>query len=580
MYFYGKNLYYYYSWKITMRSHIKTVRSRVFFLLVMFALLITLLALVFSYYVIYSFQQRIEVRSAEFNLQLVASLIGQDLRDLTSLARWSGYNDQISRYLLSGDESGSQNLDAWYRLSEEYINNRSGPYVRRLIVMNNSGTKFLQVGSLTNSIPITVDNVGRIFQTGLERNSQWQVLTADPFIFSGDPLIIPFMIPVYSFLDGGEIGTVFLAANTTLITDKLRDYRLPENSRLYLGMGEEYCLIEGGRIQTAAFPYTVTKRVNGNKRPSLDRQLPSGEIIDAAALVMDGRDQEGRRVTLVRYPLRDELSLVQVLSPGHYISFSGAWPTLAAGFIALIILLIFMAYGVNRMARQISALMNQLLEGEKNKRILEYRMLQSQINPHFLYNTLNSIKWMAAIQNAGGIVEMTTALSRLLRTLSSDIRELVPLRDELLLLEDYLLIQKYRYGDSVNFENRIKDEYLDTPIPRFTLQPLAENAIFHGIEPKGSGSMILSAERKEKDVLLTLSDDGVGMSTTSLPRLDTEALGAASAASPFFRGLGMHNVDERLRYAFGEGYGLSIESEQGSYTAVTIRLPGAAESGP
>jgi two-component system sensor histidine kinase YesM len=178
---------------------------------------------------------------------------------------------------------------------------------------------------------------------------------------------------------------------------------------------------------------------------------------------------------------------------------------------------------------------------------------------------------MATIQNAVGIAEMTTALSRFLKILSKENRELVVLRDELLLLEDYLVIQKYRYGGSVNFEKKIEDELLDTPIPRFILQPLAENAIFHGIEPKGSGNIVLLAEKRDADVLISLTDDGVGMVTpfAAKPPESGESV----------QGFGIHSVDERLRYAFGEGYGLSIESKQGSYTTVTIRVPGKKENG-
>jgi two-component system sensor histidine kinase YesM len=181
---------------------------------------------------------------------------------------------------------------------------------------------------------------------------------------------------------------------------------------------------------------------------------------------------------------------------------------------------------------------------------------------------------MATIQNAVGIAEMTTALSRFLKILSKENRELVVLRDELLLLEDYLVIQKYRYGGSVNFEKKIEDGLLETPIPRSILQPLAENAIFHGIEPKGSGSIVLLAEKRDADVLISLTDDGLGMVTAPF-----KAAAEPSEAGESIQGFGIHSVDERLRYAFGEGYGLSIESKQGSYTTVTIRVPGKRENG-
>ena len=114
----------------------------------------------------------------------------------------------------------------------------------------------------------------------------------------------------------------------------------------------------------------------------------------------------------------------------------------------------------------------------------EYRMLQNEVNPHFIYNTLNSIRWMATIQHAPGIAEMVTAFARLTKSISKGTQKLVPLQEELALLNDYFTIQQYRYGGDLEIEvSRIESETLcrDCLIPRFTLQPLVENAIFHGL---------------------------------------------------------------------------------------------------
>ena len=167
--------------------------------------------------------------------------------------------------------------------------------------------------------------------------------------------------------------------------------------------------------------------------------------------------------------------------------------------------------GINKMSGNITALMDRRLEDEKQKQDLEYRMLQNQINPHFIYNTLNSIKWMATIQHAPGIAEMVTALSRLLKSVSKGNERLVPLYEEFALLNDYFTIQQYRYGGTITLDvSYIEDENLTHSclIPRFTLQPLVENAIFHGIEPKGSaGEVTLRVERDAAngDVLILLS---------------------------------------------------------------------------
>ena len=222
--------------------------------------------------------------------------------------------------------------------------------------------------------------------------------------------------------------------------------------------------------------------------------------------------------------------------------------------------------------------MTRRVEDERRKQELEYRMLQNEVNPHFIYNTLNSIRWMATIQHAPGIAEMVTAFARLTKRISKGTQKLVPLQEELALLNDYFTIQQYRYGGDLEIEvSRIESETLcrDCMIPRFTLQPLVENAIFHGLEPKGGhGSVLLdiSTDPDTGDVLLRITDDGVGMPPEQVAHLlDEPAEGAEKAEK--FRHVGLWNVNRRIRYSFGEGYGLTIESEEDVGTEVTIRLP-------
>ena len=527
-----------------MSGHIENVKSKIIFFLVVFALLITVLALIFSFYIVYSFQKLIVTRTAEFNLQLVAGLIEQDIRELTALSWWCGYNTRIIDYFLAQDQLVSRSMDAWNLLSEQLIINRAGRYVRRLLISNSTMTRFLQVGnSLSSSFPVTIYNLDKILETSAREKPNWQSLEQDNFIFAPDKMHIPFTFPVYNPQDGSEIGIVLLGANTGIITDKLSGYNLPENSQLYFGIGGKFYLIENNQIIPEELHFSITKQIKNGDNAT-------------AAIVMEGLDSRGKSRTFVSYPIREELILVHAFDPAQFVLLSGAWPVLLAGLGILIVLLVIMANGVKRMTIEITALMNKGIADEKNKRDLEYRMLQSQINPHFLYNTLNSIKWMAVIQNAAGIAEMTTALSQFLKTHSKDIRQIVPLKDELALLDDYMIIMKYRYGDSVNYQKKISEEsLLDTPIPRFILQPLVENAIFHGIEPKGSGNIIFSAERRNNDVLVSLCDDGVGMGN--------------SCAG----GIGLQNINERLRCTFGEDYGIIIKSEIEKGTVITIRLP-------
>ena len=232
--------------------------------------------------------------------------------------------------------------------------------------------------------------------------------------------------------------------------------------------------------------------------------------------------------------------------------------------------------GINELSRGVSSLMEKRIEDVQQRLALEYQMLQSQISPHFIYNTLNSIKWMATIQHAPGVAEMVTALSRLLKSVSKGAQKLVPLEEEFALLEDYFTIQRYRYGGTITLEMpQPEDGWRDYLIPRFTLQPLAENAIFHGIEPNGGvGKLSVTVERGQagQDLLIRLADDGVGMEPGQIARLLRDSGGEQDDGAPF-RHLGVWNVHRLLQLSFGPDYGLAMESAPGRGTTVTMRLP-------
>ena len=205
-----------------------------------------------------------------------------------------------------------------------------------------------------------------------------------------------------------------------------------------------------------------------------------------------------------------------------------------------------------------------------------YAVMQYQINPHFLYNTLNSIKWMATIQGATGISEMTTSLSRLLKSISKGTSLLIDIREELSLLENYFTIQSYRYGGTITMDIQVDNESLyNSEIIKFTLQPLVENAIFHGIEPKGCAGHIRihvgyeTSDNTEK-IRIDVTDDGVGMTADKAAQV---LRSNDDSSADFFREIGVSNVHKRLQYQFGAEYGITIESKEGEYTTMSIHIP-------
>ena len=204
----------------------------------------------------------------------------------------------------------------------------------------------------------------------------------------------------------------------------------------------------------------------------------------------------------------------------------------------------------------------------------EVRMLRAQINPHFIYNTLNSIKMMAVMQGSRGIQNMTEALGSILRSSLSKAEKQITLREELALLEQYIYIQNIRYKGNIEYEVDVQDEsLLDLRLQRFLLQPLIENAILHGIEaaPHHGGTIRLAAWREKREIYISVADDGAGIPSEILQRLQRHEQVTQSS-------IGVHNVDERLRMLYGEDCGLSFESEEHVCTCVTVHLREMGES--
>lgn len=232
---------------------------------------------------------------------------------------------------------------------------------------------------------------------------------------------------------------------------------------------------------------------------------------------------------------------------------------------------------VNEMAASIDGLLTSTKEMYEQQKNAELALLQSQVNPHFLYNTLDSIQWMATIQDAPGAAAMTHSLSNLLRNIAKGTSDSIPLSEELHILDDYLAIQSIRYLESFEVVNRIDAGLLPCRIVKFTLQPIVENAIFHGIEPSGHfGSITIDAGRDGDDLVLTIEDNGVGMTEEELEKLRT---GSQSPFSSSLSKIGISNVHTRLQLAYGPRYGLTIESEKDHYTRVSVRIPWNPEKG-
>ncbi|EHJ52689.1 sensor histidine kinase [Streptococcus macacae] len=219
----------------------------------------------------------------------------------------------------------------------------------------------------------------------------------------------------------------------------------------------------------------------------------------------------------------------------------------------------------NAMLDEIDQLMSSV--AKKEQAIGQYRLqaLASQINPHFLYNTLDTIIWMAEFNDNKRVVEVTKSLASYFRLALNQGNDLIALTDELQHVEQYLFIQKQRYGDKLSYKVSHLPMFDKVRIPKLILQPLAENAIYHGIkEVEGPGKIEIAVKQDSTFLILSVKDNGIGY--------DKE--GKTSSQSPLKRGgIGLKNVDQRLKLQYGDDYHMTIQSKKNSFTEIMLYLP-------
>ncbi|MCH4889392.1 sensor histidine kinase [Acidaminobacter sp. JC074] len=217
----------------------------------------------------------------------------------------------------------------------------------------------------------------------------------------------------------------------------------------------------------------------------------------------------------------------------------------------------------NEMLHRIQSLITKLEVEEREKREAELSMLQAQINPHFLFNVLNSLKWTAKMSQSYSVADGLDALSNLLRDTITNKNEYVSLREEIKNIENYIVIQQMRYGDNFYLINNLSEEMNETEIPKLLLQPIVENSIIHGFENIDyDGKITIDGFLEDGILTLRIADNGKGLIDKQVNRMPSKKLTS----------IGLSNVEERIKLHFGQEYGLELLFEDG-FTVVTLCLP-------
>ncbi len=222
----------------------------------------------------------------------------------------------------------------------------------------------------------------------------------------------------------------------------------------------------------------------------------------------------------------------------------------------------------NKMAENIETLIEKVYKMELTQKQAELEFLQMQINPHFLYNALDTISWMALGKGNGEISEMSIALAELLRATIKN-ESFIPLQEEMTTVKDYLFIQEQRFGDKISVSYQVEERASRCQVPNFILQPLIENAIIHGLEPKiGNGSLSVKISIREKRLFFVIEDDGVGMTEEEIRKLYESCKAEDTKQS-----IGLKNVYRRLLLCYGEESRLNIQSKQNEGTKIYFSIP-------
>ena len=230
---------------------------------------------------------------------------------------------------------------------------------------------------------------------------------------------------------------------------------------------------------------------------------------------------------------------------------------------------------VQDMKFRIKGLMQDIVNEHEEKRKSEFDSLQAQINPHFLYNTLDIIVWQIENEKQSEAVHTVTALARFFRLSLGKGKNIVTVKDEIDHVKNYLMIQHMRFKNKFDYEFDIAEDVLELPSLKLMLQPLVENAIYHGMEfMDGDGMITVKAWREEDELYLSVADNGLGMTEDKVEMILT---GKSTSGNGRGSGIGVKNVNERIKLYFGEAYGLTIDSEPDEGTTVIIHLPAKDE---
>ncbi|MDD6222821.1 MAG: sensor histidine kinase [Lachnospiraceae bacterium] len=555
-----------------------------------FALLTSLMASLCASALSQHYLRNEQKQATQSSLDLLATDLESDLSMIKSLVVWIQTDTTVNsclrqlNYPLSRNTSIVSHLryQSWDRLSSEVTNTIHTYTLQRVLISCLDGSSFIQYTPLPsiyrNSLQDAYNIMNESYFPDWSQTDDvvWCGLQKDPFVAPGEApsKVFILMVPINSANTSSMVGWAYIAITPDFLSSRLKATAADSGISSYVTFNNtnETFQYKNGAFVASALPANASSMTLSNGwvisvLPSDANLLRSQMsyiwliLLIFLAVFATGTLLLPQLNRMITDPVRQLTHRLERVSLGDFsrderIEWDNEFGDIGRG--------------INTLADRIQKLMDKKVQDEKAKQELQYQILQSQINPHFMYNTLNTIKWMATIQGADGIADVSTSLSRLLKNVAHG-ESIIPLGQELALVDDYFTIMQYRYGGNIRLRKEIQDESLLTcPVPRFLLQPIVENAIFHGIEPKGKGTITIVIARSGDDLSASVTDDGIGMREEDIQNVLS---GQTDDPHEFSRHIGIANVNQRVKLNYGQQYGLTITSKPGEFTCMHFRLP-------
>lgn len=584
----------------------KNLKTRLILYFTAATILLSISINLFHYYSTKNLLKKNMIENANSSINYITDNIEKQLKLAGQLSDWIFMNSSLERVKLKKynsvevpyDDDISRVVDI---LNDQIISSSIGNNISSLIISLDNGVD-IRTGEDASMVDKEKIESTDWFIYGLHKNGliYWDSIILNPSQYNSNKYVLPIVRPIISSVYNKKIGWSFIGFKESLISDVYKKFTSGNVEQIYVINSQGICVSHQNPKMIGTnyldHPYIKTvlaqgkgcfdTKINGINKMIVFNKFKTTDWIIVEELSYDALVGQNMVLfnstilvifistmisfTLTVYlssnltnPLKKLKRHMKNISNGNFtrdVSIEGPDEIGEVG------------KGINEMTLNIKALLDFKLMEEENKRKLELKLLQSQVNPHFLYNTLNSIKWMASVQKADGISNAVSALGRLLKNLAKGTSDKITLREETSLIEDYVLIQNIRYGGRIKFEKLVdREELMNFRIVKFTLQPIIENAVFHGIEPKkDAGRIMLSLSEADGDILISIEDDGVGMTWDKIGKLFFDPnieknIGISS--------MGIKNVDDRLKLTYGSSYGLDIISEEGCFTKVVIKIP-------